>query len=168
MIKKNLKKLIIIYLILTILTLSTAIASTSNIKILNKNFQISAIDDKGAQTGVYYDVMITLINEGSEQSENITLTLYDEFDLPLSKNYTFNPSETKTFVFKDYPIIGTGSQEIRIELFPTNESLRTPSNTISDTMNLTYSSPDDTSTPSIQFIGILTILACICYIYKKK
>lgn len=162
------KKIIFIILVIQLFAIATVHANEYKINILDKNYQVSFVEEKGEQTGVYYDIFITVKNQGPDISDNITLSLYDEFDLPLSLNYTFDSDETKTFTFNDYPVIGIGSHEIRIELYPTNESLRKTSNTVTDTITLNYTPENETSTPGIEITFIFCTILFIGYYLKKK
>jgi len=145
----------------------------------DKNYNISIIDvsyefvktvGSGTQIFEYFNINVILRNFGSAGSEDITIELVDEDNLiPLTKTYEFAAGESKTFIYDDYVISGTGDHPITINFYPTNNSVeKTQYNSGSRALVVNKEvSSGENSTPSFEFITLLVAIAAILLFRKK-
>ena len=140
----NLKKNMIISLCIFLFFCVSAISVQAyKIDIVSKNSELTDTTNQGSQTASFYTILITVKNNGTDYSDDITIELVDDMGIPTQKNYTFSPSEIKTFQFKDYPIVGAGQHEITINYYPSNQSRTDQGNSGSTTM-IVGKSPNQT------------------------
>lgn len=126
----------------------------------------------GAQAATYYDITITLYNEGNVTSPQITLGIQDEVDgIWTNKTGTVAVKESTEFFFNDWPIVGPGDHTILIRYLPTNDSIqKTLFNSGSDTLNLGVEEVNDETeeTPGFELVILLTALFTILVLKKRK
>ena len=147
-------------IIIIILLLSCVIiVSAAGLEITNTNYVlIEERSDEGAQ---FYNIFITIENTRDDPYENITIELLDEFDIPVRQEYSFEPSEIKTFRFENYPVAGATIHQIIVNVYPTDSDLRTPGNSPTTTFLLEYkgSTMDETS-----FLPLVALLFTILFV----
>jgi hypothetical protein len=152
--------------ILFLLSVPVVISEAYAISIVNKTYELSDTSTKGTQTASYYDILITIKNQGVSYTDDITVELVDEFDIPTTKNYTFQPSEIKTFQFKEYPVVGTGQKNITIRYYPSNESRINQGNSGS-TFLIIGEIQQQSSTPFLPTVIFICLILFFAY-YRKK
>lgn len=104
--------------------LGTANAENGDYKIsiIEKNYEIFRIREVNDQKWVYFNISITLHNSGGIVSDDITVKIEDE-DGWYVRNDTLAAHESKTFIFEDHPLLGTGEHKIDISFYPTDKNV---------------------------------------------
>lgn len=161
------RSIIMSLFILILLCVSTISVQAYNIEIVNKNYELTDTTSQGSQTAYFYTILITLKNEGTDFSDDISIEVIDDMDIPTIQNYTFSPSEIKTFQFKDYPLVDAGPHELTIKYYPTNESRTNQGNSGSTTM-IIDESQEQTSTPYLSVSFLICFILLIAFIRKRK
>ena len=139
------------------------------ISITDKSYDVIKIDENNEI--ITYNIIITLTNEGNVKSDNMTIRIRDEDDINLTKQYTFNPGESKTFIFDEYPVIGLKDHEISIFFYPTIDEIYIEDNLNhgEDILVLKYGkNNEDNNTPGFSIPFIISIIAIYVLLNKNK
>ena len=158
----------LIYIITTILILISQIpiVSAADFEIINTDYTVD--ESRSDQTSQYYTIFITIKNTKTTPSEELTVELLDEWDLPTRKTGNIQPQQTKTFTFEDIPFAGGSTHQVTVRYYPTNETLRTPDNQGSTTFNISYNSATTNDSPFLHPIFLMSIISLATIIIKKK
>ena len=137
------------------------------ISISNKSYEIVEIDESHGI--IKFDIMITLTNLGTVESDNITIRIMDEDNVNLTKKYTFMSGESNIFIFEDHPLIGLKDHEIKIYYYPTEAETYIPDtkNHGEDILVLKYATNNgENNTPGFEIL--ISILSVTLIITIKK
>jgi hypothetical protein len=158
----------LIYIITTILILTSQIpiVSAADFEIINTDYTVD--ESRSNENTQYYTINITIKNTKTTPSEELTVELLDEWDLPTRKTDSFQSQETKTFTFEDIPFAGGSTHQVTVIYYPTNETLRTPDNQGSTTFNISYNSATTYDSPFLHPILLISIILLATIIIKKK
>lgn len=126
------------------------------------------IEEKSDMLSQYYTIFITVENIHDVSYENITIELLDEFDIPIRKQYSFKPSEIKTFRFDEYPVVGDTTHQITVNVYPTNNSLRTSENSPTTTFTLEYHESTTNETSFLALVTLLFTTLFVGFLIKRK
>jgi len=157
------KKMFLLFLVVvSICCVTNQAAGSSTLSIVDSSADLVRIREQGM---IYeYNISVTLHNEGSSPSDNITISIYDDDGAPIYRTYIFGPGETQTFLFPKYPLFGEEPFEVTFTYSPT-DPLITPNDDNSGTDTLIIGeAADSSSTPgfeaavSIVLIGIMFLL----------
>lgn len=114
-----------------------------------------------------YDIVVSVINNGSDPSENMTIVL-DDGDSNISRFLEVSGNAMETVIFSNHPLQAGLDHQLKIHYFPTSLSTkRTLENSgvyefsIGDNSN-----EDNNSTPG--FVLFVFLLASICFIFGKS
>jgi hypothetical protein len=103
------------------ITTSTVTAATTPITILEPQLLINHTQAIGNRTMRYYNVYVTLRNDGTQATDNITVFFTDpelKTNIILG-NCTLVPGQTKTFTKIDYPLGIQGAFTFNVSFQPT-------------------------------------------------
>ncbi|MDG6218949.1 MAG: hypothetical protein QCI00_05875 [Candidatus Thermoplasmatota archaeon] len=152
--------------ITTLLFSSVIIVSAAGLEITNTNYVlIEERSDEGAQ---FYNIFITIKNTHDDRYENITIELLDEFDMPVRQEYSFEPSEIKTFRFDNYPVAGGTIHQITVNVYPTDSDLRTPGNSPTTTFLLEYQGSTVDETSFLPLVALLFTILFVGFLIRRK
>jgi len=155
-----------IVIIMMLLFSSVSIVSAAGIEI--RNIRHDLINEKSDEAKQFYNIFITVENTDETPYENITIELVDPLDIPTRQEYSFEPSETKTFTFDDYPVAGDSIHQITVNIYPTDSSIRTPRNSDSTEFTLTYQDTTVEDTSFISSISLIFIILVAGFIIRRK
>ncbi len=158
----------LIYIITTILLLMAQIpiVSAADFEIINTGYTVD--ESRSNENTQYYTIFITIKNTKTTPSEELTVELLDEWDIPTRKTDSFQPQETKTFTFEDIPFAGGSTHQVTVKYYPTNETLRTPDNQGSTSFNVSYNTNTQNDSPFLHPIFLMSIILVATIIIKKK
>lgn len=165
-----LSKSIIGIIILTLLLTSIAVnAQEYELSIVDTNYSQTKEETVGGEKVVIYDVFITIANQGTTPSDEIKITLTDDEEFTVTKEYTFEVMETKTITFENHPLTGTGDHELTITYAPTNTSItKTNANSGSKSLTVSYKDSSNTDTPFVHAICLVSLFIIVGLYLKKK
>ena len=97
------KMISMLLLSLFIITITGPITTANDYSITLKDTRFEKEDTAvvGSTTITYYTVYVILTNEGTSPSDNITVELLED-GIPVKKESSIAPGETKSFIFTDY------------------------------------------------------------------
>ena len=167
---KILKRLILSTLgLLLFITILQVSAQDYELTLVNTDYSKIKEETIGQELVVKYDIMVTLANRGNISSDQITLKLTDDEDFSVTEEYIFDAMETKTFIFEEYPLSGTGNHILTITYGPTNTSIqKTNANSGTETITIEYENTSSNDTPFVQPFYLLSILLIIGIFIKNK
>ena len=157
--------------------IQTCTAESAKLSISSKTFEVSKTQVSGGQTYVFYNFSIVMYNAGDETSGNTTLHIMDDeiivnnIGYQSERIYTFAPGEYKEFTFTDWPLTGTGTHQINISFYPTDQNIpRTGNNSGNSTLFVSSSggSTNQKSTPGFEIIILIGAVASILLIKRKR
>jgi len=163
------KKKLLLYTFTIALILITQIPmiSAADFEIINTDYTVD--EARSNENTQYYTIFITIKNTKTTPSNEITIEIIDEWELPTRKTETFQPQESKTLTFEDIPFAGGNSHQVTVKYYPSNESQRTLENQGSTTFNISYNTTTQNDSPFLHPIFlVLTILLATIIIKKKK
>lgn len=114
------RQIFLMFLLLSII-ISSPLIQASSISILHKEYVFISSETIGINTFETFTIHITLKNNEQIETEEITITIIDQDELPIHRYVTFSSEETKTISFVDHVISGTGEHLVNITIYPTNE-----------------------------------------------
>jgi len=138
------------------------------ISIEDKIYEIHKITEVNAQTIIYYNISIILKNSGNLKSDDITLEIIGDDELPLYVNDTILPNGVREFKWEneEFFLVGPWDHYINISYYPTDPTIgRNAENSGIDTMILTYAESTD-NTPGFESIFAITIIVLFVIIKK--
>ena len=136
----------------------------TTISLVDESYEVYKIEEKGGQTIVYYNISITLENSATEESDDITLEIVGDDDIPLYKNSTIPAGGQWTFTWEknEYFIAGAWDHYINISYYSTNN----PNIKKTDRLNLAYQPSTSEGTPG--FEAFLTLILLSLFVLIKK
>jgi len=152
---------------LTILALLLPLATAADYTIVLKDTNYEKTDTKvvGQNTITYYTIHVILTNQGTEESDNITVELLED-EIPVTEESRILPGESKVFTFTNYP---SNLGNITVNYYPTNASIdRTNSNSGTKQIIISTEPAASESTPFINMAVFLIIIALVTFILKKE
>jgi len=151
------------------------IASQENyykISIADKSYEIYEISERNAQTIIYYDLSIILKNSGNLNSDDVTLEIIGDDELPLYVNDTIPPGGVREFKWenKDFFLVGPWDHYINISYYPTDPTIgRNENNSGEDSLILKYNEASGNGdTPGFEAVFLLVIIALYVAVKKYK
>ena len=143
-----------------------------NISIADKNYEIYKISEINTQTIVYYNISITLKNSGNLNSDDVTLEIVGDDDIPLYVNDTISPGSVREFKWenKEFFLVGPWDHYINISYYPTDPTIeRNGNNSGEDSLILKYNEASgDGDTPGFEAIFLFVIIALYVAVKKYK
>jgi len=166
---------------------SNAESNNDGVSIINMSYDVLKTEESSPYTFVYYKLIISLHNSGSQTSDDMTVVIIDDDamdgfpgiktraphpvnDLPIN----IPPGESKDFVFgekTEWMIVGTGTHVLTVHVYPNNNESAAPLRT----KTLTISSDGDTggvpatsNTPGFELIFAICAIFTILLINKKR
>lgn len=119
-----------------------------------------------------YDIIITLKNNGDEDSDDITIKVREENEgenLSVFRNGTVKAGETMQFSFEDWIVSGTGEHTVIYEYFPTNENIETNNyNSGTGSFKINDGSVENEDTPGFELVLVLLAIISIYLIKRRK
>jgi len=142
------------------------------IYIENKSYEVVKIENAGTQKIVYFKITIILHNSGDSNSEDITVSIWDEEDeLNTIRNGIITAGESRPFIFgdnDDWMVAGLGEHNLNIAFYPTNESQKTQYNSGFDTFVIgTNNENNKDSLPGFE-ITLAFVAITVFIFYKRK
>ncbi len=137
------------------------------ISIADKSYEITNIDD--VHNIIKYDISVTLRNNGTIESDDITVRIMDE-DGNYTRNATIMPGVSKTFLFNNHPLFGLTDHTISIFFYPTDTFAQlTEYNHGEDTLILKYGTTNgDDNTPGFESVFLFILIALYVMVKKYK
>lgn len=150
-----------------LVNISSAEDKYYEISIIEKNYEISSIKDIKGRTFVFFNISITLKNSGNMISDDITLEIVGEDEMPLYKNYTIPAEGYKEFTFDEFYLQGLGEHQVNLSYYPTNIDNWNDYNHGKDVLILqSGGNGDDSSTPG--FEAIFLIMTIVVYVFLTR
>ena len=138
------------------------------ISLVEKKYECVKTVGSGKQTWVYFDISITLSNTGDVESDDITVEIEDE-DGKYYRNYTFQPRESKTFIFDDHPLLEKTEHRINISFYPTNKYIvLNDYNHGEDILIILPKENANNSTPGFESIFPIIAIAVLVFLKRYK
>jgi hypothetical protein len=165
---------IFIFAILNILSLSIiSVADRSyNIEVVDKDYKFLQTIGNENQKFNSYDITIKLINNGAEESDDITLKIWEkqeDVNLSVRRNGTIEAGETMEFTFKDWIVYGTGEHTVMYEYYTTNTSKMSSYNSGSGSFIINDGTiKEENNTPGFELILVLLAFISIFLIKKRR
>ena len=142
--------------------------TTYALELTEKTYEISKITEKGEYTIVYFNISLTIRNNGDNQSDLIQIIIEDEDGMTLNQTAIIPPHTNITFHFPPHPLIGTQQHQINITYEPKDPYiLRTPYNHGQETLILLETKNTTTNTPALE-ISIILLTILTIFIIKKR
>ena len=151
--------------------IQTCTAESAKLSIYTKTFEVSKTVVLAGRTIVYYNISIIMYNSGDEISQNTTVRIIDE-DGSIGNRYnTIAPDEYKEFIIDNWGLLGTGTHQINISYFPTDEKVPVSGDNSGNDAILVSSSggtPDQKPTPGFEIVILLGAILFISLIKRKR
>jgi len=142
------------------------------ISIVEKSYEIYEISEINAQTIIYYNISITLKNSGNLNSDDVTLEIIGDDELPLYANDTIPHGGVREFKWEneDFFLVGSWDHYINISYYPTDPTIgRNENNSGEDSLILKYNEASgDGDTPGFEAAFLLVIIALYVAVKKYK
>jgi len=164
--KKLIYRISSLLIMTLIFSISIPVVSAADIELINTDYTL--IESKSDETNQYYNIFVTIQNTQTTPFENLSVEIIDEWEIPTSQTYTFQPQETKTFTFEDVPFSGGINHQITIKYQPANTSRLTSLNSGSTIINMTYNPAIENESPFIHSLGLILLVSFIGLLMKKK
>ena len=129
--------------------------SDYSISISDTSYEFVKTREAGGSTWVYYNISIVLHNSGSMISDDITLEIVGDDEIPLYDNDTIAAGGYRVFTFENFFFHGLGDHQVNISFFPTEITIqRTPDNFGNASFIIPYGGEEE-STPGFEFVALL-------------
>lgn len=165
---------IFIFVIFNILSLTVISVSdrSYNIEVAEKDYKFLQTIGNENQKFNYYDITINLKNNGTEESDDITLKIWEkeeDVNLSVSRNGTIKAGETREFTFGDWIVYGTGEHTVMYEYHTTNTSKMNSYNSGSGSFIINDGFiKEENNTPGFELILVLLAFVSIFLIKKRR
>jgi len=164
---------IFIFLTLNILSLSIISAAdrSYDIEVVGKDYKFLKTVGNENQKFNYYNITITLKNNGAEVSDDITLKIWEkeeDANLSISRNGIIKAGETMEFMFGDWVVYGTGEHTAMYEYYTTNTSKMNNYNSGSGFFKINDGSIKEDNTPGFELVLVLLAFVSIFLIKKRR
>ncbi len=165
--------IIFIFVILNMLSLSIiSVADTGsyNIEVFDEQYEFLKTHEHVSAN--YYDIIITLKNNGVVDSDAMTLEIWEKEEdrALLSVNKTgviINAGEIKEFKFEEWVVTGTGEHTVMYEYHPTNKSKINNYNSGSGSFKINDDPIPEENTPGFELVLFLLVSLSICIVKKR-
>jgi hypothetical protein len=135
------------------------------LSILNKSCDLVETDI--AKDIYYYNISIVLANNGTIDSDDITVVIQDEDQINISRNGTISAGSNMIFIFEKHPLLGDEDHLINISYGPTNNyTPKTTFNSGRDSIKIFGEENKNNSVPGFEILTIIALIV-ICAIIKK-
>jgi hypothetical protein len=175
--KSKLNKTMLLFLIVLVvalnmlsLTIISVAESNYNIEVVGEDYEFLKTVGSENQKFNYYNIVIKLKNNGSEESDDITLTIWEKNEnkslLAISRVGIINAGETMQFMFEDWVVAGIGEHTVMYEYHPTNTSRINNYNSGSGSFKITAGSITE-NTSGFELVLILFAVISI-YLIRRR
>jgi len=162
------RTLVVSIVLLSLGSLPLCAAQHPSISVQEPKTAVTRTNQVGSRTIRYFTFGITVRNNGTETSDNLTFVLRDP-ELPSNRtlgNCTLQPGASKTFTVTDYPIATPGAFYFNVSWSPTSVGFN--SYNTGKASFIVGGADAKKSTPGFEGILAFIALGAALVLYRKK